>query len=86
MGATHWTQFHIKSETLFYFDSPGGPLYTFLLQQLTKAIFFPIFNIQDKISQLRGKICLQFFYQIKGTDFYDAVLKTYFGQLYLVVQ
>ena len=75
LGGTHWTQFIVKGKTLSYFDSPGDPLYTFLIE-LPKPIFFPISNIQDKNSELCGKYSLYVFYQIERMDHYEAVLKT----------
>ena len=51
MGGTHWTCFIIKENKSFYFDSFGGQLDKFLLNQLPKPILYHNYKIQDIYSR-----------------------------------
>ena len=53
-GGTHWTCFYIKDHKPFCFDSFGGQPDKFLLNQLTKPIFYLNYKIQDINSKLCG--------------------------------
>ena len=79
MGGTHWTCFIVKDNKSYYFDSYGGQLDKFLLKQLHKPIIFHNFKIQDINSKLCGSYCLYFFYLIERMNYYEAILKMYFG-------
>ena len=78
-GGTHWLCFIIKDNKSFYFGSFGGQPDEFLLQQLPKPIIYHNYKIQDISSQLFGSYCLYFFYSIERMNYYDTILKMYFG-------
>ena len=78
-GGSHWTCFIVKNNTSYYFDSFGGAPYKFLVNQLTKPIIYHNYKIQDINSKLCGSCCLCFFCLIERMNFYDTVLKMYFG-------
>ena len=78
-GGTHWTCFYIKDNQSYYFDSFGGNPDKFSLPQLPKLIIYHNFKIQNFFSMLCGSYCLYFFYLMEQMNYYDAVLKIYFG-------
>ena len=78
-GVTHWVYFVIKDNKSFYFDSFGGARDKFLLNQLPKPITYHNYKIQDINSRLCGSYCLYLFYLIERMNYYDTILKTYFG-------
>ena len=79
-GGTHWTCFYIKVNKSHYFDSFGGQPDKFLLNQLPKPItYHNYYKIQDINSKLCGSYCLYFFYLIQRMDYYDTIIKMYFG-------
>ena len=57
-GGTHWTCFIVKDNKLYYFDSFGGALDKFLLEQLSKPIVYHIYKIKSENSKLCGSYCL----------------------------
>ena len=78
-GGTHWTCFIVKDNNSYYFDSFGGSPDKFLLNQLPKPIIYHNYKIQDINSQLCGSYCLYFFYLIERMNYYDTILKMFFG-------
>ena len=78
-GGSHWTCFIIIDNKSYYFDSFGGSPDKFLLKQLTKPIIYHNYKIQDINSQLCASSCLYSFYLIERMNYYDAILKIYFG-------
>ena len=78
-GGTHWTCFIVKDDKSYYFDSFGMSPDKFLLNQLPKPIIYHNYKIQDINSKLCGSYCLYFFYLIERMNYYDAILKLYFG-------
>ena len=78
-GGTHWTCFIVKGKKSFYFDSFGVQPDKFLLNQLRKPIIYHNYKIQDINSKLCGSYCLYFFYLIERMNYYDTILKMYFG-------
>ena len=76
---THWTCFIVKDKKSYYFDSFGGTPDKFLLKQLPKPILYHNYKIQDINSKLCGSNCLYFFYLFERMNYYDAILKIYFG-------
>ena len=78
-GGTHWTCFIVKEKKSFYFDSFGGQPDKFLLNQLLKPIIYHNYRIQDINSRACGSYCLHFFYIIERMNYYDTILKMYFG-------
>ena len=78
-GGTHWTCFIIKDNKSFYFDSFGGQPENFSLNQLPKPIIYHNYKIQDINSDLCGSYCLYFFYLNERMNYYDTILKKYFG-------
>ena len=81
MGGTHWCAFYVKNNKSFYFDSFGFQPDKFLLKQLPKPIKYHNYKIQDINSKLCGSYCLYFFYLIERMNYYDTILKMYFGQI-----
>ena len=79
MGGSHWTCFIVKDKKSYYFDSFGVQPENFLLKQLPKTIIYHNYKIQDINSNLCGSYCLYFFYLIERMNYYDTVLKMYFG-------
>ena len=79
MGGSHWVVFYVRDNKSFYFDSFGGAPDKFLLTQLTKSIIYHNSKIQDIDSKLCGSYCLYFFYLIERMNYYDTILKMYFG-------
>ena len=61
MGGSHWVCFIIIDKKSYYFDSFGGALDKFLLNQLPKPIIYHNYKIQDINSKLCGSYCLYFF-------------------------
>ena len=80
-GGSHWTCFIVKDNKSYYFDSFDGQPDKFLLNQLSKAIIYHIYKIQDINSQLCGSYCLYFFYLIERMNYYDAILKMCFESI-----
>ena len=76
-GGTHWTCFIVKDNKSFYFDSFGGQLDKFLLNQLSKPIMYHNYRIKGINSKLCGSYCLYFFYLIERMNYYEAILKRY---------
>ena len=81
MGKSHWVNFffQMRNSKLFYFDSFGGALDEFLLDQIPKPKIYHIYFIQGKISRLYGSYCLHFLFLIEKREYYDAILRMYFG-------
>ena len=77
-GGTHWTCFIVKDNKSYYFDSFGGQLDKFLLNQLPKRIIYHNYKIQDLNSILCGSYRLYFFYLIERMNYYGTILKMYF--------
>ena len=75
MSGSHWTCFILKDIKSYYFDSFGGQLDNFLLNQLPKPIIYHNYKIQDVTSKLCGSYCLYFFYLIERSNYYAATLK-----------
>ena len=78
-GDNHWVCFIVKDNFSYYFHSFGVQPDKFLLQQLSKPITYHNCTIQDINSKLCGSYSLYFFYLIERMNYYDAVLKMYFG-------
>ena len=78
-GGSHCCCFVVKDNKSFYFDRFGGQPAKFLLNQLPKATIYHNYKIQDVNSKLCGSYCLYFFYLIERMNYYDAILKMYFG-------
>ena len=76
---THWTCLIVKNDKSFYFESFGGQLDKFLLNQLPKPIIYHNYKIQDINCKFCGSHCLYFFYLIERMNYYDTILKMYFG-------
>ena len=79
LGGSHWTCFIVKDNKSYYFDSFGGQSDKFLLNQLPKLTIYHNYKIQDINCKICGSYCLYFFYLIERMNYYDAVLKVYFG-------
>ena len=79
MGGIHWTCFIVKDNNSYYFDSFGVAPDKFLLQQLPKPIIYHSFKIQEIDSKFCGSYCLYYFYLIERKNYYDTILKMYFG-------
>ena len=60
-GGTHWTCFLVKDNKSYCFDSFGGQLDKFLLNQVHKPTIYHNYKIQDINSKLCGSYCLYFF-------------------------
>ena len=69
----------MRNSKSFYFDSFGGAPDEFLLDQIPKPKIYQNCFIQGKISGLNGSYCLRFFNLYEKMDYYDAILKMYFG-------
>ena len=78
MGGSHWTCFIVKDEKSYYFGYFGGQPDKVSLNQLTKAINYHIYKLQDINSKLFGSSCLYFFNLIERMNYYDTILKVYF--------
>ena len=78
-GGSHWTCFIVIDNKSYYFDSFGGAPDKYLLNQLPKPIIYHNHKIQDINSKLCGSYCLYFFYLIERMNYYDTILKMYFG-------
>ena len=79
LGGTHWVVFYVRDNKSYYFDSFGGAPDKFLLNQLPKPIIYHNYKIQFINSRLCGSYCLYFFYLIERMNYYDTILKMYFG-------
>ena len=79
MGGSYWCAFYFRDNESFYFDSYGGAPDIFLLNQLPKPIIYHIYKIQHINSKLCVSFCLYFFYLIERLNYYDTILKMYFG-------
>ena len=79
MNGSHWTSFIVKDKKSYYFDSFGGQPDKFSLNQLPKPIIYHNFKLQDINSKLCGSYCIYFFYLIERMNYYDTILKMYFG-------
>ena len=79
VGGSHWNCFIVKDKKSYYFDSFGSQPDKFLLNQLPKPIIYHIYKIQVINSQLCGSYCLYVFYLIERMNYYDVILKMYFG-------
>ena len=79
MGGSHRVVFYVRDKKSFYFDSFGGAPDKFLLTQLPKPIIYHNYKIQDIDSKLCGSYCLYFFYLLERMNYYDTILKMYFG-------
>ena len=77
-GGTHCTCFIVKVNKSYYFDSFGGLLDKFLLNQLPKPITYHIYKIQDTNSSLCGSYCLYCFYLFERMNYYDTILEMCF--------
>ena len=77
-GETRWTCFYTKENKLYYFDSFGGNLENFLLNQLPKPIKYHYYKKQDINFRLCGSYCLYFFDLSERRNYYVAILKMYF--------
>ena len=78
-GGTHWTCFIVKNNKNYYFDNFGGAADDFLFNPLPKPIVYHIYKIQDINPKLCGSYCLYFFYLLERINYYDTILKRYFG-------
>ena len=78
-GGDHWTCFIIKDNKSFYFDSFGGQPDKILLKQSPEPLTYNNYKIQEINSKLCGSYCLYIFYLIERMNYYDAILKMYFG-------
>ena len=78
-SGTHWCAFYVKNNKSFYFDSFGGQPDKFLLKQLPKPIIYHNYKIQSINFKLCGSCCLYFSYLIERMNYYDAILKMFFG-------
>ena len=78
-GGIHWICFIVKDNKSNYFDSSGVQPDKFLLSQLPKPLIYHNYKLQDLNSKLCGSYCLYFFYPIERMNYYDAILKMYFG-------
>ena len=79
MSGSHWTCFYVKDNRSFYLDSFGRTPDKFLLKQLPKPIIYHKNKIQYISSKLCGSYCLYFFVLIERMNYYDVILKRYFG-------
>ena len=79
MGGTHWRAFYVTNNESFYIDSFGGQPDKILLNQLPKPTIYHNYKIQNKKSPLCGSYCLYFFYLIERMNYYNTILKMYFG-------
>ena len=78
-GGTDWTCFIVKDNKSFYFDTFGGQPDKFPLNPLLQPIIYHNYKIQDIYSKLCGSYCLYFFYLIERMNYYDTIIKMYFG-------
>ena len=78
-GGTHWTCFIVEDNKYHYFDSFGGAPDKYLLKQLQKPITYHNFKIQDINTKFCGSYSFYFFYLIERINYYDVILKRYFG-------
>ena len=85
-GGTHWTAFYVKNVKSFYFDSFGGQLDKFLLNQLSKPIVYLKYKTQNSLSKLCGSYYLYFFYLFEFLNYYDAILIHVFELNYIYLQ
>ena len=79
MGGSHWCCFILKDKKSSYFDSFSGQLDQFLRNQLPKPIIYHNSKNQDTSGTLSGCYCFYFFCSFERKNYYDAVLKIYFG-------
>ena len=79
MGGPHGTCFVVKDNKSYYFESCGGQPDKFLLKKLPKPIIYHNYKIQDINSKLCGSYCLYFFHLIEKLNYYDIILKMFFG-------
>ena len=78
-GGSYWTCFIIKYKKSSESDSFGVQPVKFQLNQLTKPIIYHIYKIRDIYSRLCGSYCFLFVYLMETMNYYDAILKMYFG-------
>ena len=78
-GGSHWCAYYVKDNKSFCFDSFGVQPDRFLLNQLPKPITYHNYKIQDINYRLCGCYCFYFFYLIEKMNYYDTILKMYFG-------
>ena len=71
-GGTHWTCFIVKDKKSHYFDSFGGQLDKFLLNQFSKPTLYRNYKIQNINPKLRGSYRLYYFYLMKRMNSYDV--------------
>ena len=79
LNGTHWTCYILKENISVCFDSFGVQPHKFLLRQLPKSILSHFFKKRDIHSKLYGSFCLYIFHMIERMNYYDAILKMYFG-------
>ena len=79
MGGSHSVCFIIKDKKSSSLDSFAGQPDKFLLNQLPKPIIYHIYKIQDIKSNFCGSYCLYFFFLLERMNYYDTILKLYFG-------
>ena len=77
-NGTHWTCFVVKDKKSYYFDSFGRVLDNLLSKQLSKALIYHNYKIQNIDSKLCGSYRLNFFYLIERMNYYDTVFKCFF--------
>ena len=78
---TQWTDFYVKNNKSFYFDSFGGQPGKFLQNHLPKPLIYHNYKKQDINSKLCGRYCLYFHFLIDRMNYYDAMLKMYFESI-----
>ena len=78
-GGTHWTCFIVKDNKSYYFDSFGGQPEKFLPKQKPKPMIYHHYKLQHINFRICGSYCLYFFYLIEKMNYYDTILKMYFG-------
>ena len=71
-NVSHLTCFKVKDEKSYYFESFGGHLDIFLLNQLPKPIIYHNYKTQDINSKICGSYCLYFFHLIERMNYDDA--------------
>ena len=79
MGGTHWNCFYTKDNKSYYLDSFDGQPVKFQHNHLPKPLIYHNYKNQDKNSKLCGSYCLYFFYLFERMNYYDTILKMYFG-------
>ena len=79
LGGTHRVCLILKDNKSFYCDSFAEQPDEILLKQLPKPKIYQSFKIQQMNSRFCRYNCLNFFYLIGRLEYYDAILKMYFG-------